>query len=228
MLDGITQGRILVDEPADPRFALVQDLSEGTTYLGGASSAPALREAFGLVRRYQEAAVCLWPGDPLASLLPEGRTYEGVAIDFSDRSPAVDLDRLAALPLGYRVQRFDAETVQAMQGLDYYLAMFGSVERTLQNTIGYCLMQGKTMVCEAVAGPLTRGVAEMGIDTAEGHRRRGLATAACAHVIRECELLGYRAFWNAAKQNVASVALARRLGFRTERPNAVLAWPATQ
>jgi len=39
--------------------------------------------------------------------------------------------------------------------------------------------------------------------------------------------MGYRAFWNAAQQNVASVALARRLGFQTEQPFTVLAWSAT-
>lgn len=37
---------------------------------------------------------------------------------------------------------------------------------------------------------------------------------------------GYPAFWNAAQQNVASVALARRLVFRTEQPIAVVAWSA--
>ena len=107
------------------------------------------------------------------------------------------------------------------------MTMFGSIEQAVEHTIGYRLMHGETIASEAVAGPLTRGVAEMGIDTAEGYRQRGLATAASAYVIRECEALGYRAFWNAAQQNVASVALARRLGFRTEQPFTVLAWSAT-
>jgi RimJ/RimL family protein N-acetyltransferase len=227
VLDSITQGRILVDNSDHPTFALVQDLSEGTTYLGGAITAPALRDAFAIARRYQEIVVCMWFDAPLASLLPAEPDYEGVAIDFSDRSPAVDLDRLAALPAGFRMQRIDERTGPAMEGFEYYVTMFGSAERAIRNMIGYCLMHGETVVCEAVAAPLTRGVAEMGIDTAEGYRQKGLATAASAYVIRECEALGYRAFWNAAQQNVASVALARRLGFRVEQPFTVLAWSAT-
>jgi hypothetical protein len=45
-----------------------------------------------------------------------------------------------------------------------------------------------------------------------------------ARVILECEARGYQAFWNTSEQNVASIALARRLGFQTERPFRVLAW----
>jgi hypothetical protein len=43
-------------------------------------------------------------------------------------------------------------------------------------------------------------------------------------VIRECEALGYRSFWNAAQQNAGSITLARWLGFQAEQPFTVLAW----
>ncbi len=109
---------------------------------------------------------------------------------------------------------------------DYYVAMFGSVARALEQTIGYCLLHHDKVVCEALAGPLTRGVAEIGIGTAEGYRRQGLATLTTARAIQACEAQGYAAFWNAAQQNVASVALARRLGFQTERSFRVLVWDA--
>ena len=226
ILDGTIQGRILVDEPSSPTLALVQELAEGTTYIGGTITPLALAGAFALLRRYQEIVVCLWPNDPLVSALPAAPRYEGTAIDFADRSPAIDLGQLAALPSGYRLCRIEAEIVPSLAGFDYYVAMFGSVERAIQRTIGYCLMHGETIVSEAVAGPLTRGIAEIGVGTGEAHRRQGFATATAARVIQECETLGYHAFWNAAQHNTASVALARRLGFQTERPFKVLAWSA--
>ena len=226
ILDGTIRGRLLVDEPRNPTFALIQDLAEGPTYLGGSLTSDILRVAFAILRAYQEVVVCLWAGDPLLAALPEGQYYEGVAIDFWDRSPAVDLGRLAAIPPGYSMRRIDRELVRALEGFDYYVTMFGSLERAVREVIGYCVMQGETVVCEAVAAPLTRGVAEMGIETAAAYRQRGFATAASAYVIRECEAIGYRAFWNSAQQNVASVALARRLGFRTEQPCTVRAWSA--
>jgi L-amino acid N-acyltransferase YncA len=91
--------------------------------------------------------------------------------------------------------------------------MFGNLERAVQNMVGYCLMVGQTIACEAVAAPFCRGMAELGVEIAEAYRGKGLATLTCAYLIRECEALGYHTFWNAAQQNAGSVALARRLTF---------------
>lgn len=226
ILDGAIQGRILVDDPTRPTAAFIQDVTEGNTFLGGALTTAVVREAFAILRPYQDLVICLWPDSTLASVLPAGPDYEGMAIDFTERSPTIDLNRLAAIPAGYHIRRIDAELARAIEGFDYYVTMYGSLERAIQNMIGYCLMHGETIACEAEAGPLTRGVAEMGVETAAAHRGKGLAMVTAAYVIRECEALGYRAFWNAAQQNAASVALARRLGFQTEQPFSVLAWSA--
>lgn len=68
-----------------------------------------------------------------------------------------------------------------------------------------------------------RGI-ELGVETYEPYRGRGYATITCAHLIRACEAKGYQTFWNTAKQNVASIALARKLGYQTEKEFRVLAW----
>jgi len=226
ILDGTIQGRILVDRPVQPTLALVQELAEATTYIGGAATPKAVAEAFTLLRQHQEVVVCIWPDDPIGAVLPPAPYYEGMAIDFTDRSPAVDLSQLAAPPSGYHFRKIDAEIAPSLEGFDYYISMFGGIERAIQNTVGYCLMQGERVVSEAVAGPLTRGLAEIGVGTGETYRRQGLATATAARVIQACEAIGYAAFWNASQQNAPSVALAKRLGFQTEQPFKVLAWSA--
>jgi predicted GNAT family acetyltransferase len=60
--------------------------------------------------------------------------------------------------------------------------------------------------------------------THPAYRRRGLAAVVCARTIVECERRGNRTWWNAARANVGSVRLARRLGYRTERPYQTLIW----
>lgn len=85
ILDGIIQGRILVNTPTKPALALVQELAEGTAYIGGAVTRQAVGEAFALLRQYQEVVICVWPDDPLGGELPVQPYYEGVAIDFTDR-----------------------------------------------------------------------------------------------------------------------------------------------
>lgn len=224
MLDGVIQGRIVVDQPAMPTFALVQELAEGTAYVGGTASPAALGAAVQLLRAQQEVVICLWPDSPLVELLPPGAGYDGTAIDFVDRSPVLDLTPLAAAPPGYTLVPISAELVPALAGYDYYVDMFGGVAAALEHTIGFCLLSGDEVASEAVAGPLTRGIAELGVGTREAHRQKGLATVVAARAIQACELRGYAPFWNASQQNLPSVALARRLGFQTERPFRVLAW----
>jgi GNAT superfamily N-acetyltransferase len=56
---------------------------------------------------------------------------------------------------------------------------------------------------------------EVQIDTREGYRRRGIAAALGARMVGECGDRGVACHWDA--MNVASAALARRLGFRERR-----------
>jgi GNAT superfamily N-acetyltransferase len=228
VLDGTIQGRILVNHPDAPSVALVQELAEGTTYIGGKPTTLDLAVGVTQLRQHQEVVICLWASDPRKIILPATPDYEGVAIDFINRAVSVGLNKLTTPPAGHRLQQINAEIVPLLSGFDYYEVMFGSVAQALQNTIGYCLFYGGEVVSEAVAGPLTRGIAEIGVGTVEHHRKKGLATVVAARVIQECEAQGYRPFWNASYQNVPSVALAQRLGFKTERPFDVFAWSATQ
>jgi GNAT superfamily N-acetyltransferase len=226
VLDGLIQGCILIDELNSPGSAFIVDVVENHIYLGGALSAPVIQQAFTILGASQPLVACLWPGDPVLSMLPGGQDYAGVAIDFSERSPQVDLERLAAIPPGYELRRIDAAYARAVPEFDYYVKMFGSLQGAVENMVGYYLAQGERVACEAVAAPLTRGVAELGVETHSGYQQKGLATALCAYVMRECEAQGYRTFWNAAEQNTASVALARKLGLRREQRMTVMAWPA--
>jgi GNAT superfamily N-acetyltransferase len=224
MLDGSIQSRMLVDQPHAPTIALVQELAEGTTYVGGALTSQALLDGITLLRQEQEVVICFWPDDPLGTLLPAASSYAGTAIDFTHRSAAVDLQRLAVVPAGYQLRQIDRDVGPLLEGFEYYVSMYGNAERALKHTIGYCLLHDGQVVSEAVAGPLARGIAEIGVGTRATHRGLGLATITTAYVIQECEARGYRPFWNTAQQNVPSIALAKRLGFQTERPFNVLAW----
>ncbi|MFL5804101.1 MAG: GNAT family N-acetyltransferase [Roseiflexaceae bacterium] len=58
----------------------------------------------------------------------------------------------------------------------------------------------------------------------EAYRGHGYATITCARLIQACEEQGYETWWDCAKQNVASTALARKLGYQNEREYRVLAW----
>ena len=107
---------------------------------------------------------------------------------------------------------------------DYYAAIFGGPEQALRRGIGRCLLRGDEIVCEAFAGPPALGLVELSVTTREADRGRGYATVTCAHLIRDCAEAGWQPYWNCAKQNAASVAVARKLGFRAGKAYRLLAW----
>jgi predicted GNAT family acetyltransferase len=68
------------------------------------------------------------------------------------------------------------------------------------------------------------GLREPGVYTQPEHRGKGYATLTAARLIQEIEALGDRTYWNCAKQNIASAAVARKLGYRIEKEYHCLAW----
>jgi RimJ/RimL family protein N-acetyltransferase len=159
-------------------------------------------------------------------LLPEGITYDGRAIYFAARSREVDLAPLVQqLPPDRALRRADRELFARSIDRDLAIRELGSVEAVLQKTLRVFLMRGDEILCEAATGVPTGGTIEIGVTTYEGHRRQGYATIACARLIMLCEEAGYATWWDCAEQNVASAALARKLGYRHGRPYRVLMWP---
>jgi GNAT superfamily N-acetyltransferase len=224
ILNGAAAGRILANDPIRPSYALVQELADGTVFLGGSFTPATLAQGIRLLRQERDVVIGLWPDDPRLPLLPPDPDYEGVAIDFTDRPLDDDLSRFRQVPAGCRLQPVDHALFRRLAGFAWYIAMFGSAEKALAKVLGYCLMQDGAILCEALAGPDASNPIEIGVHTDELHQGQGYATLTCAHLIHACEAKGYRTLWNAAQQNGPSIALARKLGYRRGQAFHVLAW----
>jgi GNAT superfamily N-acetyltransferase len=224
ILNGDAAGRILANDPVEPRYAIVQEMGDGAIYMGGLLTAPILSEAIDTLRKDKDVIVGLWHDDPRLEWLPPSPDYDGAAIDFTNRLVGEGLSQFLPLPEGCRLQAIDSGLFQHLARPEWYVSVFGSVEKALEKGVGYCLMGDGDILCEAFAGPSANGVIEIGVGTPEAYRRRGYATVTCAHLIRVCEGKGYRTLWNTAEQNKASKALARKLGYQTEQEFRVLAW----
>jgi hypothetical protein len=70
----------------------------------------------------------------------------------------------------------------------------------------------------------SNGIAEIGVVTPVRHRRQGHGALTCEHLARSCEALGFLTSWTCDEDNAGSVATARRLGFKTERPYELLTY----
>ena len=74
------------------------------------------------------------------------------------------------------------------------------------------------VVSEAYASVPGNRSYEIGAIVRPEFRRRGLAYATCAALIDECRRRDCETIWSCDRENEASAQLARKLGYRRERP----------
>jgi RimJ/RimL family protein N-acetyltransferase len=225
VFEGNMPGRILTDHPVRPTWAVLQESVYGTIYLAGTVPASTLAQLIADLRREGEVMVGLWPDDARVEqflrLHPE---YDGTVFDFWDRPMGDGLDGyLNPIPEGCMIRRVDAELFRRLADYNPQTA-----ETVFANGIGFCLMRGEEILCEAFAARLTQDVLEMGVLTHKPYEGRGYAALTCAHLVRACESAGFQTYWNCNAQNRASVAIARKLGYRIEKPYRLLYWPQSQ
>ena len=111
-------------------------------------------------------------------------------------------------------------------GLGEHIGSFwGGYDRFLAGGFGFCAMDGAAIAGVAYAAGASRRFANISIFTVPPYRRRGLATLLAAAFIRGCLERGLVPTWDADRDNVASAAIALRLGLR-EYPGFVQLSPA--
>ena len=225
VLEGTTRGHIVADDPSDPTWAVVRDGTYGTLYFGGKIDASVVAYIVKRFRPIGEVGIGCWLDDKLNEMIPSDHQYDGRTLYFRERaSNSNDLVN-TQFPSGYTLSVRDEALFQRSFDYESTLISFGSVEAVMRETLGMVILHNNEIACEAATGAPTHGWIEVGVTSAESHRRRGLATIACAHLIEACEAKGYKTWWDCAKQNVPSVRLAHRLGYQNEREYRYVWWP---
>ena len=225
VLTGGNAGKILTDDPVQPKWGLVWEADDGTLYRGGKYSDAILKEAVDLLRQDGIVAMDFRDGDPDVDLFPPGPDAGAECLEFDRPIGSSDLSPyLGRLPQGYSVQRMNQALLERSPRLEEMINRYGSIENFLAKGIAVCVLHEDEIVCEVLADLDILGTREIGVRTQEAYRRQGLATIACAHLIRLCEEAGSHTYWDCVKFNAGSVALAHKLGFQNERPYKLLAW----
>jgi len=225
VLAGGNTGKIITDDPALPHWGLVWEADDGTLYRGGQYSDAILHEAVSLLRQDGIVAMGFRDGDPDVDRFPSEPDAGAECLEFDRPIGSSDLSPyLHSLPDGYSVQQMDQALLDRSPRLEEKINRYGSIENFLEKGIAVCVLHEDEIVCEALADMDILGTREIGIRTQEAYRRQGLATIACAHLIRLCEEAGSHTYWDCVKFNAGSVALAHKLGFQNERVYKLLAW----
>jgi GNAT superfamily N-acetyltransferase len=221
VLDGHAAGRIFTDHPETPSWAVLQEAAFGSLYLADGMQSEVLSKLIHYLHQQGDVLVGLWQDDPRWGLLPAQAQYCGYTLEFTDHQAD---ENLPGIPPGCELKRLDHSLSKQILGRNFLARLYGSIQLALEWGYGLCLVRGDELLCEAFAGPAAGGVIEIGVETAPHHMRKGYATLTCAHLIAEMEGWGYSTYWNCDKGNLASAALARRLGYRLEKEYKLVAW----
>lgn len=145
-----------------------------------------------------------------------------------ENSGSFDKERLqtiaAALPEGYSLAPIDSELyARCLREPSFkdLCALFDNAADYAAQGLGFCALHNGEIAAGASSYTVYDDGIEIEVDTAETHRRKGLAAACAAALMLACLARGKRPYWDAA--NKASAALAGKLGYGTAEPYAAYA-----
>jgi GNAT superfamily N-acetyltransferase len=228
VIAGHSPAKVWSDDTAAPGTALAWDGSHNV-YIAGAVDHPdewrrlfeveVASTAHGMLKVHiADAAAAEMFGDP------PWRWRQRVLYDLADVADRV----VGAPPAGYRIgainDRFD-EFV-ALRNAGDVIAEIESCWPSLadfrRNGFGFCAYDDGQIVCWCTAEYVSASRCGIGIETVPTHRNSGFATSVASAFVEHCAVRGIVAHWDAWTSNVASVAVAKKLGFRVAEIYTVL------
>jgi len=225
VLAGGNAGKIITDDPTSPHWGFVWEADDGTLYRGGKYDKNILTEVVTSLRPDGIVALGFRDGDSDVERFPPDPNAGAECLEFDRPVGVSDLSAyLSEPPIGYQIHKMDRTLLERSPKHAENINRYGSIENFLSRGMAVCVTREDEIVCEAYADMEIMGMREIGIRTQEPYRKQGLATIACAHLIKLCEEKGAGTYWDCVKFNAGSVALAHKLGFHNERAYKLLAW----
>ncbi len=217
VLEGKNPGKVFVDNAENPTQALA--LLPGGVCIGGYFDQEDLNESVSFLRESSDINL-YWPSQGFGKLEPPSNaTGDTEFLEFLDLPDELEHLKLVArdLPPGCSMRRIDNELIESCLWRRHIIHNCGTIDNFLKNGLGYCLMKETEIIVETYAAFWGAGHVEIGGITHENYKKSGYAYTTVAYLITKCAEKGFKTRWNAEKENTASVALGRKLGYKTER-----------
>lgn len=217
VLEGKYSGNALVDDQDHPKQCVLRT-DAFLTYFGSHTSKKFLDLA---IARFKKAGSIwlVWPVDTSLDPPRKGESKAVSRLEFNDCDPdsktLVDLRN--SLPEGCTIQPMDRTLFHQCNWRPEMVHYAGSENKFLQHGIGLCLLQDNKILVEAYASALGNKKAEIGAITHKNYRGNGYAPILCAYLIETCRQRGFQAIWSCEADHQASIRVAQKLGFKSER-----------
>jgi GNAT superfamily N-acetyltransferase len=221
VLAGRIGGRVLADAAGAPKSFYVRH-DYGMSLLFGRINEAFFGELFGASARQGSADDWLqaypraWDAQ-LNGLVDHGRATLYERINFSFDEGTYRSNNRRAQPDGCAVVPTTEDLFDTLEGAVVPKAFWRNGRLFAETSAGFTVMAGSEPASTAFGACRHDGALEIGIETAEKYRGRGLARIACAALIEYCLQRGLEPVWACRAGNAGSESLARRLGFREVR-----------
>lgn len=113
----------------------------------------------------------------------------------------------------YRVERINAENIGKINGRIVPAFSWDSDEAFLKRGFGYAAFDGDEFCAVAFSSAVSDSEVDIGVETAENYRRKGLASLLSQTMLKDIEASGKRAVWAHAAFNPGSARTALSCGF---------------
>lgn len=143
------------------------------------------------------------------------RSKDGVCIDrrylfeYTENKPP----EIPTLPSGFEIREIDPELLAEIHGGIVPSLFWESSENFLKKGKGYCILDGKNVAAWVFSAAVSSSEIDIGVETAENYRGRGLAAAAAKMMIKYAFDVGKSPVWACHCNNAASKRLAEKIGF---------------
>jgi len=232
-LKGSTPARIWVDDVTDTKCAVLWEMVNGSVYcdmrhqLNGFQRHVRLFLVEKLMNELKQQQYTHFDFQltPLTRLdvpqhfFPEMEcNINRMTFFYGDASIEEFLPEPSPIPSDYSLERITTDILgnDNLTNLDEVRrciqACWGSVDRYLDQGIGFCLVRDHTLVTWCSTDFLFNRTCELYVETFEPYRNRNLASMAADACIRACLQKRLKIHWHCWENNTGSVRLAQKLG----------------
>ena len=117
------------------------------------------------------------------------------------------------LPDGYELREIDEDLLSRIEGRVVPLNFWDSPEEFLTKGKGYCLVKNGEVAAVSFSAAVSSRQIDIGIETKEAHRRKGLAVIAARKMTEYVLSIGKEPVWDCDAANEGSRATAEKVGF---------------
>ena len=235
MLDGTNPGWVYVDDTEAPSCAWMVN-SEGFFLAGDPNNKEFNASMERWFENYVRCGDPAWDSEPVLLFGVSGNDWVSSFPDMFSLRPPLEVNRMhylctevkvdwrGLIPEGFSVHEIDEQVLgndalSIPDHLRFWIRMnWESPENYLKQGFGTCVIHENTVVSYSLADCVHGDECEIGIQTLEAFRRKGLATVTAAANVELAFKRGLRLVgWHTHDYNEASQKTAEKVGFELER-----------